>query len=45
MGSNNKNDNLQIDALKKELYILGTVRDQLAKELEAMKKYTEGWPA
>ena len=41
---NNKGDNMQIEALRKELYVLSTARDQIAKELEAALAKAQAWP-
>ena len=41
---NNKGDNMQIEALRKELCVLSTARDQIAKELEAALAKAQAWP-
>ena len=35
---------MQIEALRKELYVLSTARDQIAKELEAALAKAQAWP-
>ena len=42
---NSKGDNQQIEAMRKELYVLTTAKDQLSKELDAALANAKGWPA
>ena len=42
---NSKGDNQQIEAMRKELYVLTTAKDQLSKELESALANAKGWPA